>query len=68
MLLMCILSCLKSVLRYTFLILHTYHLDTLYLCEQGCENPWLLFEVKMGLLAKMFGKHCVTAIKQRMNS
>ena len=46
MLLVCIRSYLKSVLRYTFLILDTYHPDTLYLREQGCEDPWLLFEVR----------------------
>ena len=51
---------LKSVLRYTFLILDTYHPDTiyLYLREQGCEDPWLYFEAKRGARAKKFGKHC----------
>jgi len=43
MLLVYIRSYLKSVLGYTFLILDTYHPDTLYLPEQGCEDPWLLF-------------------------
>jgi hypothetical protein len=38
MLLVCIRSYLKSVLRYKFLILDTYHPDTLYLREQGCED------------------------------
>ena len=35
----------KSVLRYKFLIFGVYHLDILYLREQGCEDSWLLFEV-----------------------
>jgi hypothetical protein len=28
--------------------LDTYHPDTLYLHEQGCENPWLLFKAERG--------------------
>ena len=28
--------------QHIFLILDIYHPDTLYLCEQGCENPWLM--------------------------
>ena len=43
MLLLCICSYLKSGLWYKFLILETCHPDT-YLCEQGCEDPWLFFE------------------------
>ena len=43
-----ILSYLTSVLTYTFLISVTYHPDTLYLREQGCEDPWLLFEARRG--------------------
>jgi hypothetical protein len=34
-LLECIGSCLKSVLRYKFLISYIFHSDTLYLHEQG---------------------------------
>jgi hypothetical protein len=49
MLLVCISSYLKSVLRYKFLILDSYHPDTLYLSEQGCEEPWLFFGGKRGL-------------------
>jgi hypothetical protein len=30
----------KSDLRYKFLILDTNHINTLYLCEKGCEEPW----------------------------
>jgi hypothetical protein len=56
MLLVCITVYLKSVLRYKFLIFDTYHTDTLYLREQGCEDPWLLYEVKRGLQANKFGK------------
>ena len=37
MLLVCIHSYLKSALSYTFLILFTCHLDTLYLHEVVCE-------------------------------
>jgi hypothetical protein len=51
-----ILSCPQSVLRYKFGILDTYHLDTLYLHEQGCEDPMSFFEAERGLCAKAFGK------------
>ena len=54
----CIRSYLKSVLIYKFLILDTYHLETVYLGEQVWEEPWLFFEVKMDPRAKAFGKHC----------
>jgi hypothetical protein len=46
----CIGSYLKSVLGYKFLILGTYHPDTLR--EQGCEEPWLFVEAKRGPRAK----------------
>ena len=36
MLLLCIRSYLKLVLRYKFLRLNTYHPDTLDLLEKGC--------------------------------
>jgi len=39
MLLECISIHVKSFLGYKFLILDTYHPDTLYLREQGCEDP-----------------------------
>jgi hypothetical protein len=48
----------KSVLRYKFLIMDTYHPDTSYLCEQECEDPWLFFATKRGPRAAQFGKHC----------
>ena len=35
----CIRIYLTSILRHKFLILGTYHPDTLYLVEQGCEDP-----------------------------
>jgi len=59
---------LNSVLRHKFLIMDTYHLDTLYVREQGCEESWLFFEAKRGPRAKTFGKqwpirHKSTAIK-----
>ena len=49
-------SYVKSVLRCKFLILDTYHLDTLYLHEQLCEDPWLFFKTTRGPRVKMFGK------------
>ena len=52
MLLLCIHIYLKSVLRYTFVILDTYHPDTIYLCEQGCEDLWLFCEAKRGSASK----------------
>ena len=53
-----ICSYLKSVPRYKLLILGTHHSDTVYLREQGSEDPWLFFEVKWDPTAKKFGKHC----------
>jgi len=46
MLLVCVQSYLKSVPRYKFLILDACQLDMLYLCEQGCEYPWLFLKPK----------------------
>ena len=54
MLIACIYQ--KLFLRYTFLILDTYHLGILYLREQGCEDLWLFFEAKRGPRKKYFGK------------
>jgi len=62
MLQVCITSYIKSVLSYKFLILDTYHPDTLYLCEEGCGDPWLFLESKRVPRAKMFGRHCFKAI------
>jgi hypothetical protein len=50
--LVCIRSYLKSVLRHKMLIMDTYRLDTLYVRQQVCEDPWLLFETKRGPQAK----------------
>jgi predicted RNA-binding Zn-ribbon protein involved in translation (DUF1610 family) len=36
-------SYLTSVLIHEYLIFDTYHPDTSYLREQGCEDPWLFF-------------------------
>jgi hypothetical protein len=52
----CTGSYLKSVLRYKYLLSDTY-LDTLYLGQQGFEDPWLPLEAKRGLRANKFGKH-----------
>jgi len=41
-------TCLKPCLGYMFLISDTCQSDTLYLRDQGCEDPWLLFETKRG--------------------
>jgi hypothetical protein len=57
MLLVCICSYRKSVVRYKFLIFDIYNPDTLYLREQGCADPWLFFEAKRGPRGKMFGEH-----------
>jgi hypothetical protein len=50
-------SYLLSVLRYKFLILGTSHPGFLHLRGQGCQDPWLFYEVKRGPLAKKFGKY-----------
>jgi hypothetical protein len=54
---LCLGIYLKSVPRYKVLILEFYHADTLYLCEQGYEDPWLLFEAERGPQVKKFGIH-----------
>jgi len=50
-------SYLKPVLRYKFVILDTYHPDNLYVCEQGCKDPWLFFEARRGPWAKKVWKN-----------
>ena len=47
----CISICLRSGLRYKFLILDTYH-RAHYLREQWCEDPLLFFYTKRGPRAK----------------
>jgi len=42
--------------------LDTYHPHTLYLREQGCEEPWLFFEAKRGLREKYFGDHWASVL------
>ena len=44
----CISTHLKSALIYTFSILDACHPDILYLCEQGCEDPWLFWQAERG--------------------
>jgi hypothetical protein len=46
MLLVCVHSYVKLILRYKYLILDTCHPDTLQLHEQEYEDPWLFFETK----------------------
>jgi len=36
----------------------TSQLDTLYLREKGCEDPWLFFKAERGQRAKKYGKPC----------
>jgi len=43
--------------KYKFFILDTSHPDILYLREQRCVDPWLLFEDHRVPPAKKFGKH-----------
>ena len=65
-LLVCI--CLKSVLRYKFLILRSCHSDSVYFREQGCEDPWLFFEAKRVPRAKMFGKRGSCGLRKKNNN
>ena len=53
----CISTYIKSVLRYKCLIFDTYHPDTMYLREQGYEDPYLFIEAKRGRRAKKFVQH-----------
>jgi hypothetical protein len=46
MLLVCVHTYVKSILRYKYLILDTCRPYTLYLYEQECEDPRLFFETK----------------------
>jgi hypothetical protein len=46
MLLLYIPRYLKSVLKHIFFILYSYHPDTIYLRELGCEDPWLFLKPK----------------------
>jgi len=55
MLLVCIRSYLKSVLRHKFLIFDACHPETLYSRNQGCEDTRLLFEAKRGRRVKGLG-------------
>jgi hypothetical protein len=40
--------------EYEYLISDSYQPDALCFCEQGCEDPWLFFEVKKGPQRKYF--------------
>jgi hypothetical protein len=53
----CILGYVKSVMRYKFVILGTYHPDTVYLCQQVCEGPRLFFEAYRVPREKEFGNN-----------
>jgi hypothetical protein len=41
-------------MTYKFLILDTYHPDTLYVRQQGCEYPLLFFEAKRAMSEKVW--------------
>jgi len=51
-----ILIYLKSVLRYSFVIFDTYY-RTVFLCEQGCSDPWLFLEAKKGSANRKVWEH-----------
>ena len=53
-------------MKYKFWIWDTYHPDTLYLCEQRCADPQLLFEDRGVPPAKKFGKHFIVFIIANM--
>jgi hypothetical protein len=65
MLLLRIRGFLKPVLRNKYLILDTFHPDTLYLRQQGLEDPRLFFEHKRGPRAKKSLRNAVTIILLR---
>jgi hypothetical protein len=68
MLLVCIRSYLTSFLRYEFLIFDSYHPDTLYLRQQGCEDPWLFIEAKRLPRAKCFANSDVILVPNNLSN
>jgi hypothetical protein len=48
---------MSSEVIYKFLIFDAYHPDTIYLCQQGCEDPYLFSKYKRDPRRGMFGKH-----------
>jgi hypothetical protein len=58
--LVCIRIYLKSILRYKFLILNTYHPGTSYLREQECEDPGSFSEPKGDREQKSLGNTAIT--------
>jgi hypothetical protein len=48
-------SYLVSKLISEFVIFDTTHPDTQYLREQGCDDPWVLFEARLGPRARGLG-------------
>jgi hypothetical protein len=63
-LLVAIVSYLKSVLRHKFLILDTNHPENLCVREQGYEDPWLFVKSKGDPRAKIFWKMCSWIISE----
>jgi hypothetical protein len=64
MLMVCKRNYLKSVQRHKFLILDTYHPDSLYLREQRCEDPWLFLETERVRLEESWGVTALTTISR----
>jgi len=60
MLLVCIRTYLKSVLRCKFSVLGTCHLDTIHLHKQGYDYAILFFKAKRGTREK---KDCESLMK-----
>jgi hypothetical protein len=58
MLLVCIRSYLKSVLRYKYLILDTFHADTFFVYVSKDVKIMVILEAKRDRRAKKFGKLC----------
>jgi len=56
--------CINSFLNFQFLTA-TYHPDTPYLREQGCDDPWVLSKPKWSAI-KRFGKHWHTRKQECM--
>ena len=63
MLLVCIRSYLKSVMRYKYLISDTYHPNILYLCEQGCQDTLLFFDAKRGVREQNILEFCANLFR-----
>ena len=52
------LSVINSEIYIYFFIVDTCHFDSMFLSEEGFEDPWIFFDAKKGQRAKNFGKYC----------